>query len=463
MIHIEELPWHPPERAFTVFASDRDLAFLDSAATGDARSRYAYLCPEPFGRITATGEIVLRDGRRQPGDPFATLAAALEDFALPGIAGPVPFLGGAVGYFGYELGRWLERLPARHAAVPQVPDMAFGLHDVILAFDTWEERCWLLSSGLPERDTAARQARARTRATAIRTRLDQTARVRVSPGWPRFDFQPDLSRDAYEARIARILDFIRAGDIFQANFTMAHRAARPAGLDPAALYAALRRRNPAPFAAYLAFDALHLLSASPERFLRLDAGGAVETRPIKGTRLRGETPAADRAAAEALAASAKDRAENLMIVDLMRNDLGHVAQTGSVRVPQFLAVESFATVHHLVSAVTARLRPGLGPVDLLRATFPGGSITGAPKIRAMEIIDALEASARGPYCGAIAWLGFDGAMDSSITIRTLVLTPAQIIAQAGGGIVADSDPAGEYEEHLHKLAPLLALGEGGEA
>ena len=457
MLHIEDIPWRSPAEAFRSFAGDPRLAWLDSGAVGDPRSRYSYLCPEPFSQITADSTSVWLNGDKQAGDPFTRLARELARFPLAPSLAPVPFAGGAVGYLGYELGHWLERLPARHAATPGLPDMAIGFHDVILAFDAWEQRCWLISSGFPERGEE-RETRSRLRAAQIRARLDGGGAPLASP--PPLDWVPDFTRAEYEARVARVLDYIRAGDIFQANVTMAHRAKRPPGLDPAALYLALRKRSPAPFAAYLACGDVALASASPERFLKLDPDGRIETRPIKGTRPRGADPQADQAEAEALTLSEKDRAENLMIVDLMRNDLGRVAQTGSVRVPELFTLESFATVHHLVSAVEAKLRPGLGPVDLLRATFPGGSVTGAPKIRAMEIIDEVEAARRGPYCGAIAWIGFDGAMDSSITIRTLVVTPEQIIAQAGGGIVADSDPASEYEEHWVKIRSLLATGGG---
>ncbi|WP_244439515.1 anthranilate synthase component I family protein [Azospirillum baldaniorum] len=258
-----------------------------------------------------------------------------------------------------------------------------------------------------------------------------------------------------------MLEYIRAGDIYQANFTQRFLAERRDGLDSYALYRRLRAISPAPFAAYLdCGPRLRIASASPERFIRLSAAGEVETRPIKGTRPRYADPAADAAAAAELVASVKDRAENLMITDLLRNDLGRVSRVGSVRVPTLYGLESFASVHHLVSVVTARLRPGLGAVDLLRAALPGGSITGAPKIRAMQIIDELEVARRGAYCGSVAWLGFDGAMDSSIVIRTLSITPDTVIAQAGGGIVADSDPADEHEEMMVKIrAQLRALGE----
>ncbi|MGB8842851.1 MAG: aminodeoxychorismate synthase component I, partial [Aliidongia sp.] len=259
----------------------------------------------------------------------------------------------------------------------------------------------------------------------------------------------------YQARIARLLEYIRAGEIYQANFTARHLMPRPPG-SAADLYRSLRRSSPAPFAAYLACGPdLAVASASPERFLSVDRSGHIETRPIKGTRPRGRDPQEDARLAAELAASGKDRAENLMIADLMRNDIGRVATIGSVAVPSLSAVETFPAVHHLVSVVEASLRPGASLIDLLRATFPGGSITGAPKRRAMALIDEVEVARRGPYCGSIVWLGFDGAMDSSIIIRTLTITPDLVIAQAGGGIVFESDPAAEYEEMMVKIRPLL--------
>jgi para-aminobenzoate synthetase component 1 len=263
------------------------------------------------------------------------------------------------------------------------------------------------------------------------------------------------------ARVRRTLDFIRAGDIYQANITAPFVAELPEAVRPADVFVALQAANAAPFSAYIACggDAA-VASVSPERFLRLDARGAIEARPIKGTRPRGATAAQDAAQAAELSASDKDRAENLMIVDLLRNDLSRVALPGSVRVPVLCGLESFASVHHLVSVVEAILRPGLGAIDLLRAALPGGSITGAPKIRAMQIIAELEQQARGPYCGSAAWIGFDGAMDSSILIRTLTVTGDRVVAQAGGGIVDDSDPAAEWDELIVKIVPMLrALGD----
>jgi para-aminobenzoate synthetase component 1 len=300
------------------------------------------------------------------------------------------------------------------------------------------------------------------RAEAMLARLS-AATARPAP--VRLDWSPAVSRATHLARLERTLEYIRAGDIFQANITAPFHAPRPAGLRAADIYLALRAGNRAPFSAFIACGGGQAVaSVSPERFIRLGTAGAIETRPIKGTRRRGTTPADDAAQAASLLASAKDHAENLMIVDLLRNDISRVAVPGSVRVPTLCALESFASVHHLVSVVEGQLRPGAGAVDLLRAALPGGSITGAPKIRAMQIIAELEGTPRGPYCGTAMWLGFDGAMDSSILIRTMTVARDRIVAQAGGGIVADSDPAEEWDEVLVKVMPMLrSLGAAGDA
>ncbi len=457
-LHVREIAWREPEDVFSALADQPVLAWLDSAAAPDGRSRYSYLCAQPFRLVEAGGGWVTTDGIRRRCDPFGAVEAELLRWRLEPGAAPVPFAGGAVGFFGYELGGTLERLPARHPDPLRLPDMSVAFYDVVVAFDRRQERCWLLSSGLPAPDPAERADRGVRRAAETLALLDRVP-TRPQHPIPPLVWTADLDRPAYEARVRRVLEYIRAGDVFQANLTLRHQASRPPGIPSSELYLRLRAGNPAPFAAYLGFDAVALLSASPERYLRLDPQGGIETRPIKGTRPRGNDPESDRRLRAELLGSVKDRAENLMIVDLMRNDLGRVAVLGSVTVPSLCKAEAFAAVHHLVSEVRAQLRPGLGAVDLLRAAFPGGSVTGAPKIRAMEIIDELEGSRRGPYCGCIAWLGYDGAMDSSIVIRTVVATDALLIAQAGGGIVADSDPAAEYEEMRLKLRPLLrALG-----
>ncbi len=455
MLLIEEIGYRDPVGVCALWADDPRLAFLDSAAAGDPRARFSYIGVSPFQVLDVVDGEVRLDGEAIVGDPFTILDGLLRRYRNPAEA-PVPFAGGAMGFLGYELGRYVERLPQRHPG-DGAPEMALGFYDLVIAFDVVERRAWVLSSGLPESDPARRRDRAGARLAACLVRLAAAA-----PGdagvLPVVSWQADLDRQAYHERIGRILEHIRAGDIFQANFTMRFQAARPESLDAFAAYRSLRRLSAGPFAAYLRCGAaLTLASASPERFLSLGRDRRIEARPIKGTRPRSAIARDDDAARVELFGSEKDRAENLMIVDLIRNDIGRVAVTGSVAVPSLLALESFASVHHLVSVVTAQLRPELGAVDLLRASFPGGSVTGAPKIRAMEIIDECEVSRRGAYCGAILWLGFDGAMDSSIVIRTLALTPDRVIAQAGGGIVADSDPAGEYDEMRVKLAPLLQV------
>ncbi len=433
----QELPWLAPERVFLAMADGPYTAFLDSAAAGDRRSEISYICLNPTDILSLAPE---------QGDPFTTLGRWLEAAKpRPRPAGwPFAFAGGAVGWLGYDLGRAAMGLASRFAPVPGLPGGWFGLYETVIGFDHAARRMFLLA---PEGELYA---------LAALLALNEAPPPPAKPAWV-----PELERDEYEARIERLREYIRAGDVYQANFTMRFTAPRTEGFSPAAYYAALRQSSPAPFAAYIGCgDGVAICGASPERFLRLHADGHVESRPIKGTAPRHEDAAADRVAREALLASPKERAENLMITDLLRNDLGQVCETGSIAVPELFAVESFAQAHHLVSAVTGRLRPGLGAVDLLRASFPGGSITGAPKRRAMEIIDELEAGPRGAYCGMLAWIGFDGAMDSAIIIRSLVATGETLFAQAGGGITWDSNKAAEYDEMMLKVANLLAVGHG---
>jgi para-aminobenzoate synthetase component 1 len=280
---------------------------------------------------------------------------------------------------------------------------------------------------------------------------------RLAPQWPIPDCRrltSDFSREAYREAVRRVIEYIHAGDCFQVN--LAQRLLYPAEKAPLELYLRLRACNPATFAGYFELGDFTIVSASPERFLRVEKG-EVETRPIKGTRPRGATPAEDRARIHELLHSEKDRAENIMIVDLLRNDLGRVCRYGSVRVAAVCRLESYRFVHHLVSEVRGRLRPELGPIDLLRAAFPGGSVTGAPKIRAMEIIAELEPTARGPYCGSLGYVGFDGTMDSNLLIRTLTVGRGWVQFPVGGGIVADSVPEREYEETWHKAEGLLRI------
>ncbi|MBN2886189.1 MAG: aminodeoxychorismate synthase component I [Chromatiaceae bacterium] len=415
--------------------------FLDSGPATDRRGRYDILSADPRQTLITSGgltRIGSLDGEcLSSEDPLRLVQAALgtRRAALDGL----PFAGGAIGYFGYDLARRLMRLPELAHNAERLPEMAIGIYDWALVVDHHERRAWMVEAeegvcpqGLFELGAAPRRAPYRIHGP-IETNLDRAAHLRA---------------------LVRIKEYLRAGDCYQVN--LARRFAVEAEGDPWTAYRVLRQFNAAPFGAYLHLADVHLLSSSPERFLRVrDAW--VETCPIKGTRARGATPYEDQRLAEELRASPKDRAENLMIVDLLRNDLGRVCATGSMRVPALFEVERFARVQHLVSRIEGRLAPGQSALDLLRAAFPGGSITGAPKQRAMEIIEELEPHRRGLYCGAIGYLGFDGGMDTNIAIRTLVHHAGIARFWSGGGIVIDSDPRAEYRETGHKAEALWEL------
>ncbi len=442
------------------------LLFLDSALDHPDLGRYSFLAADPFSWLRARKRRVSLNGHVRDADPFAILAEELAQHRAEPVAGLPPFQGGAAGLFGYDLCHHLERLPRPALDEFAVPDLAVGFYDWVIGFDHAQGRAWIFSTGLPERSPARRQRRAAARLREVRALLRQPARAlpdrpptapivvparaRALPDFPAL--ASSFSRDEYLRAVARAIDYVQAGDCFQVN--LAQRLLAPAALPPLELYRRLRERNPAPFAGYFDLGDFVLASASPERFVRVSAG-EVETRPIKGTRPRGGTPEEDARAAEELLRSAKDRAENVMIIDLLRNDLGRVCAYGSVRVEAVCRLESYRTVHHLVSEVRGRLRPGLGPIDLLRAAFPGGSVTGAPKVRAMEIIAELEPTARGPYCGALGYVGFDGSMDANILIRTFTIGGGWAQFPVGGGIVADSTPEGEHAETLHKAEGLV--------
>lgn len=428
------------------------LAFFDSALRHETLGRYSFIMADPFHRLTAEGDRVTLDGHVMRGDPFATLARLMAHFELPSMPDLPPFLGGVAGSFGYGLRHHLERVPAHRRDDQAIPDLLLGAYDLVVAIDHVAKRGWLISSGFPATGDA-RAARAGARLDWALDLFARQAKPAAGSSWA-IAARPELSGEDYKAMIRRAIDYIEAGDIYQANITQRFRARLHAGIDRLELYRALRRRNPATFAAFLEFDDIALLSSSPERFLKL-RDGKVETRPIKGTRPRGRSAAEDASLAAELLASEKDRAENLMIVDLLRNDLSRVCRMGSVKVPVLWGLESYATVHHLVSVVTGEMLAEKNAVDLLRATFPGGSVTGAPKIRAMEIIAELEPTSRGPYCGAIGYLGFDGSMDSNIVIRSYCLKGDDLSFQVGGGIVADSDPALELDESLTKAKALI--------
>jgi para-aminobenzoate synthetase component 1 len=442
---LTELPYHPDTAALFEAVADEPWAmFLDSAQRR-TDGRYDVVCARPFATVVAQDGLVTvthgDDVHVTEADPLAELATLLGPQVR---ALELPFTGGAVGYFGYDLGRRIERLPV---AAGRVPDMVVGVYDWALVVDHIAQRSWLAGQG---RDAATQMEWARWVEVFSMPRAP-AARVGFRAQGP-WMIEPDGAD--YAHAFEHVQRYIRDGDCYQVN--LARRFSVATCGDPWEGYRRLRRDNAAPFGAYLHLPGMQVLSASPERFLQV-RDGQVETRPIKGTRPRAADAREDGLLAEALRASPKDRAENLMIVDLLRNDIGKVCAIGSVAVPALFEAESFATVHHLVSTVTGRLGAGRSALDLLRACLPGGSITGAPKRRAMEIIEELEPGPRGVYCGAIGYVGFDGAMDTNIAIRTLVQRGDEACFWAGGGIVADSRCEEEFEETLYKAAGLLQL------
>lgn len=452
---VEEIAYRDPADLFPALADLPYALFLDSAMAEPRLGNVSYIAVDPFRIVRSDGLQVTVDDRSVPGAPFDVLKDQLARFGLAraGDEAVPPFQGGAAGLFGYDLAWSLEALPQGQSDDMAFPELAVGFYDVVLAFDHNAERAWLISTGLPAGDEAAQHRRAAERAGMIKARLASDT------PWPKMIMPPldwELSdeRAAYEAKVQRVIDYIYAGDIFQANLSQRFAADLPEGFDTLAFYDRLRRVNGATFCGYFDTGDSVIASSSPERFLKLE-GGRVETRPIKGTRSRGQTAEEDRAFAADLLASEKDRAENVMIVDLLRNDLSKVCAPHTVTVPELCALESYASVHHLVSSVTGALKPGKTAVDLLAGSFPGGSITGAPKVRAMEIIAELENDRRGPYCGSLGYVSFAGDMDTSILIRTLCFRNNRVTFQAGGGIVADSDPALEYEETLVKANRLF--------
>jgi para-aminobenzoate synthetase component 1 len=442
------------------FADRPGTVLLDSALKDEHLGRYSFLGIDPFARLEADRSGVRLNGAVIGRDPFQAIGVLSGQYTVETASGLPPFQTGMAGYFGYGLRHHVELVPSHARSDIAWPDLILGLYDLVLAADYVDGRAWLLASGYPETSARARRDRAEARIGWARERLRHVPQNPAATSWA-IAAKPDLAPAAFKDAVRRAIDYIEAGDIYQANITQRFRARLPSGFDRLALYQALRTRNPATFGAYLDFGATSILSSSPERFLKV-TDGRVETRPIKGTRPRGRGPAEDAALAAELLASAKDRAENLMIVDLLRNDISRVCRIGSVKVPTLFGLESYATVHHLVSVVTGELGEGRSAVDLLRACFPGGSVTGAPKIRAMEIIAELEPTARGPYCGSIGYLSADGAMDSNIVIRTYCIQGEDLTFQVGGGIVADSDPQAEYEESLAKAKALIeVLAQGG--
>ena len=441
------------------------LVLLESARPG-RNARWTYLTADPVAVIEApsAGPDPFANARRLLGRLCSTRVPTDPGAGPDGPAAPAmapPFLGGLAGFLGYDLGRRFERLPSIAAADQEMPVLRLALHDWVIAWDRREGTAWLGGRAVDERIAALDERLERVRERAL---ADPPARSVPQATPDDLELRSGLDRAAYEAGVESVRQSIVKGEIYQANLT--RRLATPFRGDPWSLYRRLRTGDPALFAAFLDLGPSPLTgapraiaSASPEPFISVSPDGLVATNPIKGTRPRGRDRADDRRLARELLASEKDRAENVMIVDVLRNDLGRVCEPGSVRVPRLCRLERTAAVQHLVSTVTGRLTPGLDAFDLLAASFPGGSITGAPKIRAMELLEGLEPVRRGPYTGIAGWLGPDGAMASSILIRTFVADGERLSIHVGGGITWRSEPAAEWAETVAKArGPLGAIG-----
>ncbi|MDD5223702.1 MAG: aminodeoxychorismate synthase component I [bacterium] len=444
----EELPdLGPPVEVFRRMLSGPMPFLLESSLIEPGgRGRYTFMGSRPFLTLSSRGSRVrLSSGgksRHFRADPFSTLQKLLQGLRVKNPASDIPFPGGAVGYFSYDLCRFLEKLPRPARDDLKLPDLHLGFYDQVLAYDHWQKR-WTLSF-LDRRGIKLSQDK-----NSFLRQLTKPPAPCPRPPAPqaRPRLVSNFTRREYLAAVRKIIGYIREGEVYQVN--LSQRFSLPLSSPPFSLYRKLRERNPSSFGGYLDFPGLTVVCSSPERFLRLE-GEKVETCPIKGTRRRGRNPAEDARLRRELRESPKDRAELNMIVDLERNDLGRVCRYGTVRVKEHARLETHPTVFHLVSTVEGRLRKDLDVVDLLHAAFPGGSITGAPKIRAMEIIAELEPQARSLYTGSLGYIGFDGRTDLNIVIRTILIRNGTAHFHVGGGIVADSDPEAEYEETLVK-------------
>lgn len=439
----EALPSFDPVAAAMALRGEDGFLWLDSAAPEHPGARYSYICVWPLERLKL--------------DAAAEAAGRLRAWTggrrVARIEGGAPFQGGAAGYLSYDFApAFIDRFQSRHSA-SLAPALEFGLYDTVIAFDHGAGMAHIYSAGLRAGDTAPDEQLAKEKIRRLKERLVATARLPAAP--QALNWRPRSAPGSYQASVARAQEYIRAGDIFQANISGLWAAG---SLSPEAAFAQYlqgRARSPAPFSAFGVFEGRIIASFSPERLISADEQGWVKAEPIKGTIRRSEYAAEDAAARAALLASEKDRAENVMIVDLLRNDISRVCISASVSVSSLCRLETFANLHHLVSTVEGKLAPEQTAADLLAAVFPGGSITGAPKLRAMEIIDTLEPEVRGVFCGSMGWIGHDGAMDFSILIRTLEILPHETRLWAGAGVTLLSDPEAEHDEICLKAERIM--------
>jgi anthranilate synthase component 1 len=459
-----------PVSAYLRLAADTRRSFLfESVEGGEFVARYSFLGCDPYLVLRSSGRrLEIEEGgswRREEGDPLLRaeeLARCHRPVAVPGVP---RFTGGAVGYFGYDLIRLRERLPETVRDDLELPDMWLGFYDTILTFDHLRHRILILSNLKVPQEGGVGALRAAYEETC--RRIDRIERRLADPldskaparGGDAVGVGSNYPRSDFEQAVRQAKEYIAAGDIFQV--VLSRRQERPLGVPPVAVYRALRTVNPSPYMFLWSMDDLHLVGSSPEMLVRAEAR-RIQMRPIAGTRPRGRNEAHDAELEAELVADPKERAEHLMLLDLSRNDLGRVCEYGTVRVRRTMAVERYSHVMHLVSDVEGRLRPDIGALDAMMACFPAGTVSGAPKVRAMELIDEFEPTRRGPYAGAVGYLDFSGNLDSCITIRTLVISNGRAYAQSGAGIVADSIPDREYEETVNKAKVLLRAVELAE-
>ncbi|MCX7100189.1 MAG: aminodeoxychorismate synthase component I [Methylobacter sp.] len=445
---IAALPYFPDSsELFSVYADQPWAVFLDSGFPHSAQGRYDIIAAEPLCTLVTQGEItkITANGEtiKSTENPFDLVKRQLEQFSGLNLAEHLPFNGGAIGYFSYDLARRLEHLPATAEDAEHIAEMAVGIYSWAVIVDHLQQQSYLTGSCDEQKwqDLLSQFSQVRSPQKAGSFKVES-------------EIESNMDKDTYIHAFNRIKHYLKEGDCYQVNLAQRFNAACQG--DPWVAYQTLRKLNAAPFSCYLNLPEVQILSSSPERFLKL-INGVVETKPIKGTRPRKQDYLDDQQQIKELGASKKDRAENLMIVDLLRNDISKTCKNGSVKVPKLFDVESYATVHHLVSTITGLLADDRHAMDLLKSCFPGGSITGAPKIRAMEVIEELEPNRRGVYCGAIGYIGFNGNMDTNIAIRTLVHSAGTIRFWAGGGIVNDSVVEDEYQESFDKAAAMLDL------
>ena len=459
----EQITNYDINQLFKIFAYKKDLVILSSARLMDDYGRYSFICFDAFASFATKGfKFYWNNQKIELSDPFAFINKKINKYKIKKIHELPPLQGGVVGYCGYEVSHYLETLPSVIDHI-KLPDLYLRFYSNIIAIDQIAKKCWIIATGFPAQDYNARLKLAKISINKIKEEIHKNKPYKFTKNnKPKIsnNITANFTKENYLQTVERAKEYILNGDVFEINVTQQFKAQLLPGFHPIDLYFYLDEFNPAPFSAFMKINRDgYIVSASPERFIKL-TNKTVETSPIKGTITRDKCSIKDRQLAKELLASEKDRAENVMIVDLMRNDLSKVCQPHTVIVEELCGLKSFVTVHHLVSKITGYLQNNLNAIDLIKATFPPGSITGAPKIRSMEIISELEQQTRGPYCGFTGYISFTGDLDTSVVIRTYFINNQNIFFSAGGAIVLDSDPEAEYLESMTKAKPLFDILKG---